>query len=183
MPLRNRKRSVFWQLNFSKACLPDIWNSGCRWKMCGRTNGRVHGGLGGLTILRTRRRPFFIGTGSRMTVSEYEKSRTLPHARWCRSSQEPDSETTEKRPARHKDTMLLLVFRTRNQKNLLKTWLVYIIFWWNTTENELGNELPQVRSAVPMDKLSPCHGKFKPGIVFSVLFMRVGDGSFKTRLL
>ena len=36
-----------------------------------------------------------------------QKSRTLPRTRARRSRQEPATKTTEKRPARHKDTMVL----------------------------------------------------------------------------
>ena len=56
-----------------------------------------------------------------------QKSRTLPRASYYRSRQEPVPETTEKRPARHEDTMLLAgLFRTLEQKDLIKLgWFSY----------------------------------------------------------
>lgn len=60
-------------------CLPDIWYSGCRWRMRGCTNGRVHGGLGGkFTILRTRRRPFFSAPGREWRCPNTKKAGRFP---------------------------------------------------------------------------------------------------------
>ena len=71
-----------------------------------------------------------------------KKSRTPPHTCIYRSRQEPASETTEKRPARHEDTNLLAeIFRFRS-KRLVKGELGGFIYAFAeiTVEKEPWNE-------------------------------------------
>ena len=148
--------------------------------------GREHGGPGGSKrFLRVRPcldSMMAVESSLRHDIRAQKKPDASPYASmkvrprtWFRD----DRET----PSRNGDTMLLLVFRTRNRKNHYKTWSVFILFWWSTAENELGSQVSQRWNPIPNNNLHPATGKSSRFSEFFGLFMRLSRkwGCFASR--
>ena len=105
-------------------------------------------------------------SSSEFLTVEHKKAGRIPVRHTCRSRQEPALKTTEIRPARLEDTIVLAgVFRFRAK--MFETWRVYMCFCRNNRWNELGNGFLKGRNAIPKHNL---HANEEKSNVFSAFF-------------
>ena len=101
------------------------------------------------------------------------KKPDAPLARCVGSRQEPAHRTSEKRPARHNDTMGLCWYFDSMSKGQIKLGGFYTSFAEITDENELEIRFRWQTEPESADNLSPCHEKVKPQSGAILIFFRI----------